>query len=229
VYCGIERCFFEVSIRTGVFRYAMSKRVVTTDSSKDVPPVPPNLGQIMARARRSSLSESTAARATQAAQDVRPSASGVTLHDRHASAPDPSLSVADGQPGEESGTTVRPEGRIIADGLPLAGPRVWRACASLAVASDSEACVSRDGEAAAAAIIYAAGAPGVVDANAASPDVAELRTADGLGSALTDSGLAMPAATLRPGLLTQSLAGITSGKSPQPAMPQVQTWTPPTS
>jgi hypothetical protein len=53
VYCGIERCFFEVSIRGGVFRYEMSKRLVTTDSSRDAPPCPPNLGAIMDQARKS--------------------------------------------------------------------------------------------------------------------------------------------------------------------------------
>lgn len=53
MYCGIERCFFEVSIRGGVFRYEMSKRLVTTDSTRDAPPCPPNLGAIMDKARKS--------------------------------------------------------------------------------------------------------------------------------------------------------------------------------
>lgn len=47
VYCGIERCFFEVTIVQGWFRYRISKRLVTTDSSRDQPPCPPNLGETM--------------------------------------------------------------------------------------------------------------------------------------------------------------------------------------
>ena len=54
VYCGIERCFFEVNIRNGVFTYAVSKRHVNTDTNKDGPPCPPNLGAIMHRARNAS-------------------------------------------------------------------------------------------------------------------------------------------------------------------------------
>jgi hypothetical protein len=51
VYCGIERCFFEVSVRNGIFHYTMSKRKVTTDSSRDSPPFPPNVSAILASAR----------------------------------------------------------------------------------------------------------------------------------------------------------------------------------
>ena len=47
VYCGIERCFFEVTVIQGWFRYRISKRLVTTDSSLDQPPCPPNLGETM--------------------------------------------------------------------------------------------------------------------------------------------------------------------------------------
>lgn len=47
VYCGIERCFFEVTVVQGWFRYRISKRLVTTDSSRDQPPCPPNLGETM--------------------------------------------------------------------------------------------------------------------------------------------------------------------------------------
>jgi hypothetical protein len=51
VYCGIERCFFEVNIRNGIFQYVFSKRVVNTDSRKDGPPCPPHLSAIMATTR----------------------------------------------------------------------------------------------------------------------------------------------------------------------------------
>lgn len=55
VYCGIERCFFEVTVVQGVFRYRISKRHVTTDSSRDQPPCPPNLGETMDSIRNSML------------------------------------------------------------------------------------------------------------------------------------------------------------------------------
>jgi hypothetical protein len=51
VYCGIERCFFEVNIRNGIFQYVFSKRAVTTDSSRDGPPCPQHLASLMATSR----------------------------------------------------------------------------------------------------------------------------------------------------------------------------------
>jgi hypothetical protein len=48
VYCGIERCFFEVSIDKGLFRYQLSKHLVTTDSTRNAPPCPPDLAKTMA-------------------------------------------------------------------------------------------------------------------------------------------------------------------------------------
>lgn len=55
VYCGIERCFFEVSIDKGLFRYQLSKHLVTTDSARNAPPCPPDLGKTMDSIRQSTL------------------------------------------------------------------------------------------------------------------------------------------------------------------------------
>lgn len=57
VYCGIERCFFEVSIDKGMFRYQISKVLVTTDSARNdsAPPCPPDLGKTMASIRQSTM------------------------------------------------------------------------------------------------------------------------------------------------------------------------------
>lgn len=55
MYCGIERCYFEVAIDRGLFRYQLSKHLVTTDSARNASPCPPDLGKTMDSIRQSTM------------------------------------------------------------------------------------------------------------------------------------------------------------------------------
>ena len=226
VYCGIERCFFEVSIRSGVFRYAMSKRVVTTDSSKDAPPCPPNLGAIMDKARRGSFAEPVP-RATHSATasvlrtdgpaECRTSGTPTTTA---APAQLPAVAPAEAEAVGAAGVTPAPMGRVKAGGKPIAGP----VHADLTQTSSVVASTSAQSSAAAephsqpalslaklvgsaeqstasartAAPLARSGAAAQDDAAASSDDFSEVPTAGFRSSA---PGRLMPA-----GLLSQALA-----------------------
>ena len=99
VYCGIERCFFEVGIDKGLFRYQLSKHLVTTDSARNAPPCPPDLGKTMDSIRQSTM-RSGRALSPQASGVMRAHREGTSSHEAAASASLPASPLAGvGHPG----------------------------------------------------------------------------------------------------------------------------------
>ena len=239
VYCGIERCFFEVTIRGGIFRYTMSKRVVTTDSNKELPPCPPNLGAIMDKMRNSfgtsqrGLSGQRSARATAA------STTGARLETQPSNAlpAAPSLPSASGAadaPNASTGVTPAPAGRVTCVGVPLAGHHLLapEQKSTQEAAADAVAAVEGDsldapaeGSAAqqpAAPVLDIVEAPdsGKLTAAVAAPvgriDTQPSSSSTGVQdvSSSQDGPAKLSVTTGGPGLLTQSLSSM-------PSLPQV--------